>query len=79
MGFTSPQDFIGPISPKVVDRADSRGAGSDRSVNVLEQLSPGTGRISTAEEVAQLIAFAAAPNNINGVDLTVDGGVTKQV
>jgi NAD(P)-dependent dehydrogenase (short-subunit alcohol dehydrogenase family) len=38
-----------------------------------------TGRITTPEEVALLIAFTASPNNINGAEYLIDGGVIKNV
>lgn len=38
-----------------------------------------TGRISTPEEVARLIAFLASPINITGNEYLVDGGLTKNV
>ncbi|MEY9841985.1 SDR family NAD(P)-dependent oxidoreductase [Streptacidiphilus sp. EB103A] len=43
----------------------------------LSTLGASTGRVSTPEEVARLIVFAASPNNITGHDLVVDGGVLK--
>ncbi|CAM3916081.1 SDR family oxidoreductase [Kibdelosporangium persicum] len=43
----------------------------------LDQLGAATGRVSTAEEVARLIVFAASPNNITGADFLIDGGVVK--
>jgi NAD(P)-dependent dehydrogenase (short-subunit alcohol dehydrogenase family) len=42
-------------------------------------LGPSTGRISTPEEVARLIVFAASPNNLTGAELLVDGGVVKHI
>lgn len=36
-----------------------------------------TGRITTPEEVARLIAFLASPNNITGNEYLIDGGMTK--
>jgi NAD(P)-dependent dehydrogenase (short-subunit alcohol dehydrogenase family) len=51
--------------------------------DLVEQLIDGigsaTGRISTPEEVARLIAFAASPNNITGAELLIDGGIIKHV
>ncbi|MGN9783922.1 SDR family NAD(P)-dependent oxidoreductase [Nonomuraea sp. ZG12] len=38
-----------------------------------------TGRISTPEEVARLIAFLAAPSNITGNEYVIDGGMVKNV
>ncbi|WP_037272234.1 SDR family NAD(P)-dependent oxidoreductase [Kibdelosporangium aridum] len=44
---------------------------------LLSQLSASTGRVSTPAEVAQLIVFAASPNNVTGTDYLVDGGMVK--
>jgi NAD(P)-dependent dehydrogenase (short-subunit alcohol dehydrogenase family) len=38
-----------------------------------------TGRMSTPEEVARLIAFLASPNNITGAEYLIDGGMIKNV
>jgi NAD(P)-dependent dehydrogenase (short-subunit alcohol dehydrogenase family) len=38
-----------------------------------------TGRISTPEEVAGLIAFLASPVNITGNEYLIDGGMIKNV
>jgi NAD(P)-dependent dehydrogenase (short-subunit alcohol dehydrogenase family) len=38
-----------------------------------------TGRITTPEEVARLIAFTASPNNITGAEYLIDGGIVKNV
>lgn len=38
-----------------------------------------TGRITTPEEVARLIAFAASPNNITGSELLIDGGIIRSM
>jgi NAD(P)-dependent dehydrogenase (short-subunit alcohol dehydrogenase family) len=38
-----------------------------------------TGRMSTPEEVARLIAFLASPNNITGNEYLIDGGMIKNV
>jgi NAD(P)-dependent dehydrogenase (short-subunit alcohol dehydrogenase family) len=38
-----------------------------------------TGRITTPEEVARLIAFLASPNNITGNEYLIDGGMIKNV
>jgi NAD(P)-dependent dehydrogenase (short-subunit alcohol dehydrogenase family) len=40
-------------------------------------LGASTGRLSTPEEVARLIAFAASSNNITGAEYLIDGGVVK--
>jgi NAD(P)-dependent dehydrogenase (short-subunit alcohol dehydrogenase family) len=36
-----------------------------------------TGRLTTPDEVARLIAFIATPNNITGAEYLIDGGVVK--
>jgi NAD(P)-dependent dehydrogenase (short-subunit alcohol dehydrogenase family) len=46
---------------------------------LMGNLGASTGRITTPEEVARLIAFAASPNNISGAELLIDGGVIKNV
>ncbi|WP_067812712.1 SDR family NAD(P)-dependent oxidoreductase [Actinomadura kijaniata] len=38
-----------------------------------------TGRLSTSQEVARLIAFLASPSNITGNEYLIDGGMTKHV
>jgi NAD(P)-dependent dehydrogenase (short-subunit alcohol dehydrogenase family) len=38
-----------------------------------------TGRMSTPDEVARLIAFLASPNNITGNEYLIDGGMIKNV
>jgi NAD(P)-dependent dehydrogenase (short-subunit alcohol dehydrogenase family) len=45
----------------------------------MEALRPSTGRVTTPEEVARLIAFAASPNNITGADYLIDGGLVKSL
>jgi NAD(P)-dependent dehydrogenase (short-subunit alcohol dehydrogenase family) len=45
--------------------------------DLLDGLGVPTGRMTTPEEVARLIAFAASPNNITGADYLIDGGVVK--
>jgi NAD(P)-dependent dehydrogenase (short-subunit alcohol dehydrogenase family) len=44
---------------------------------LMDSLGASTGRLTTPEEVARLIAFAAAPNNITGAEFVIDGGVIK--
>ena len=43
----------------------------------MDTLGASTGRITTPEEVARLIAFAASPSNITGADYLIDGGSVK--
>lgn len=44
---------------------------------LMEMVGSSTGRISTPEEVARLIAFAASPSNISGAEYLIDGGAVK--
>jgi NAD(P)-dependent dehydrogenase (short-subunit alcohol dehydrogenase family) len=69
--WTDPDGFIGRI-------AREQGIAHEDFVRrSTDALGASTGRISTPEEVARLIAFAASPNNINGAEYLVDGGITK--
>jgi NAD(P)-dependent dehydrogenase (short-subunit alcohol dehydrogenase family) len=56
--------------------------GSDHATfaaQLMDSLGAATGRLSTPEEVARAIAFAASPNNITGNELLVDGGIVKNL
>lgn len=44
---------------------------------LISSMGSSTGRMTTPEEVARLIAFAASPNNITGAEFLIDGGVIK--
>jgi NAD(P)-dependent dehydrogenase (short-subunit alcohol dehydrogenase family) len=46
---------------------------------MLSTFDASTGRITTPEEVARLIAFTASPNNITGSEYLIDGGVIKSI
>lgn len=46
---------------------------------MMASLGASTGRISTPEEVARLVAFLASPNNITGTEHLIDGGIVKQL
>jgi NAD(P)-dependent dehydrogenase (short-subunit alcohol dehydrogenase family) len=46
---------------------------------MLSTMGASTGRLSTPEEVARLIAFTASPNNITGAEYLIDGGIVKNV
>jgi NAD(P)-dependent dehydrogenase (short-subunit alcohol dehydrogenase family) len=46
---------------------------------LLSTAGAATGRITTPEEVARLIAFTASPNNITGAEYLIDGGIVKNV
>jgi NAD(P)-dependent dehydrogenase (short-subunit alcohol dehydrogenase family) len=76
----------GPVSTGVWEDEDgfvgkvARSRGSTHEEfrqQFLDQLGASTGRVSTPEEVARLIVFAASPNNITGTDYVIDGGVVK--
>jgi NAD(P)-dependent dehydrogenase (short-subunit alcohol dehydrogenase family) len=69
--WTDPDGFIGRL-------AQEQGVSHETlSEEFMTSLGASTGLVSTPEEVARLIAFAAAPNNITGTDFLVDGGVIK--
>jgi NAD(P)-dependent dehydrogenase (short-subunit alcohol dehydrogenase family) len=69
--WTDPEGFIGRI-------AAHQGVPHEAfAKQLMAGMGASTGRMSTPEEVARLVVFAAAPNNINGADLLVDGGVVK--
>jgi NAD(P)-dependent dehydrogenase (short-subunit alcohol dehydrogenase family) len=71
--WTDPDGFIGRI-------AQEQGASHQDFVQQMtDSLGASTGRISTPEEVARLITFLASPNNINGAEYLVDGGVIKNL
>lgn len=46
---------------------------------LISTLGPSTGRLTTPVEVARLVAFLAAPNNITGAEYLIDGGVIKNL
>jgi NAD(P)-dependent dehydrogenase (short-subunit alcohol dehydrogenase family) len=46
---------------------------------LLSATGASTGRITTPEESARLIAFTASPNNITGAEYLIDGGIVKSV
>jgi NAD(P)-dependent dehydrogenase (short-subunit alcohol dehydrogenase family) len=69
--WTDPDGFIGRVGRR-------QGLDHDTFAAQLQTaLGASTGRISTPEEVARLVVLAAAPNNINGAELVVDGGLLK--
>ncbi|MBF6228787.1 SDR family oxidoreductase [Nocardia abscessus] len=71
--WTDPDGFIGRL-------AQREGIAHDTFVQQMtETLGASTGRISTPAEVARLITFAVSPNNINGAEYIIDGGITKNV
>lgn len=71
--WTDPDGFIARI-------AQEQGQTHEKFVEqMLGSLGASTGRISTPEEVARLVAFLASPNNINGAEYLIDGGIVKNV
>lgn len=71
--WTDPDGLIGRI-------ARLQGISHEDFVQQMtDSLGASTGRISTPEEVARLIAFVASPNNINGAEYLIDGGIIKHV
>ncbi|MEV4450600.1 MULTISPECIES: SDR family NAD(P)-dependent oxidoreductase [Streptomyces] len=69
--WTDPDGFMGTLAKAQGVTMEALQAQS------LATLGASTGRVSTPQEVARLIVFAASPNNITGHDLVVDGGVIK--
>lgn len=69
--WTDPNGFIAHLAAKqgVAHEAFAK--------QLMGALGASTGRLSTPEEVARLIAFAASPNNITGAEYLIDGGVVK--
>lgn len=71
--WADPDGFVGRL-------AKEQGVPHDTFVEqAMSGFGVTTGRITTPEEVAQLIAFLAAPNNITGNEYLVDGGMIKNV
>jgi NAD(P)-dependent dehydrogenase (short-subunit alcohol dehydrogenase family) len=69
-------DPDGPIARLAKENGVDHQAFADQ---LLSDFGVTTGRITTPEEVARLIAFAASPNNITGADFLIDGGVVKNI
>ncbi|MDT3396617.1 SDR family oxidoreductase [Streptomyces sp. B1866] len=71
--FTDPDGFIATL-------ARQQGVTLEEfTQQMLTGFQVTTGRVSTPEEVARLIAFAASPNNITGTEFIIDGGLVKTV
>jgi NAD(P)-dependent dehydrogenase (short-subunit alcohol dehydrogenase family) len=71
--WTSPDGFIARV-------AKEQGLSHDAFADQLkDSLGASTGRLSTPEEVARLVAFVASPNNITGAEYIIDGGVVKNL
>lgn len=69
-------DPDGPIGRLAKENGVEHQAFADQ---VLSGLGASTGRITTPEEVARLIVFAASPSNITGAEFLIDGGIVKSV
>jgi NAD(P)-dependent dehydrogenase (short-subunit alcohol dehydrogenase family) len=68
--------WLGPQG--VAAQASALGAGDAESIIASARKSVPIGRFSTAEEVADVIAFLASPRagSITGTTVTIDGGIT---
>ena len=64
-------------TPMLYAEGAARGLGPEASVKEADKLSP-TGRVTTSEEVAALVAFLASENaaQITGAAIPIDGGNT---
>jgi NAD(P)-dependent dehydrogenase (short-subunit alcohol dehydrogenase family) len=71
--WTEPNGFIGRV-------AQHQGIPhQDFVAQMTASLGASTGRITTPDEVANLITFVASPNNISGAEYLIDGGITKSL
>ncbi|KAB2352428.1 SDR family oxidoreductase [Actinomadura rudentiformis] len=71
--WTDPDGFVGRL-------AKEQGVSHEAFVEqAMGGLGVTTGRISTSQEVARLIAFLASPSNITGNEYFIDGGLIKSV
>lgn len=69
--WTDPEGAMGRL-------AAAEGLGHQEFVErFLGEMGATTGRVTTPEEVARLIVFSAAPNNVHGADILIDGGIVK--
>ena len=69
--WTDPDGFIALV-------AERQGMDPEAfAKQLLGTLGAATGRITTPEEVASVVAFAAAPNNLTGTEIILDGGTVK--
>ena len=69
--WTDPDGFIALV-------AERQGMDPEAfAKQLLGTLGASTGRITTPEEVASVVAFAAAPNNLTGTEIILDGGTVK--
>jgi NAD(P)-dependent dehydrogenase (short-subunit alcohol dehydrogenase family) len=69
--WTDPDGFIARVAR---EQGAEHEAFADR---LMSTMGASTGRLTTPEEVARLIAFAASPSNITGAEFLIDGGVIK--
>jgi NAD(P)-dependent dehydrogenase (short-subunit alcohol dehydrogenase family) len=69
--WTDPDGFIAHLA------AQQGVAHEPFAKQLLDGLGAATGRLTTPDEVARLIAFLAAPSNITGAEYLIDGGVVK--
>ncbi|GLZ79668.1 3-oxoacyl-ACP reductase [Actinorhabdospora filicis] len=71
--WTDPDGFIAQLARR-------QGMGHREFADrLMESIDAPTGRISTPEEVARTILFAASPNNTTGAELFVDGGLVRHL
>jgi NAD(P)-dependent dehydrogenase (short-subunit alcohol dehydrogenase family) len=69
--WTDPDGFIARVAH---EQGVEHGAFAEQ---LMSTMGASTGRLTTPEEVARLIAFAASPSNITGAEFLIDGGVIK--
>jgi NAD(P)-dependent dehydrogenase (short-subunit alcohol dehydrogenase family) len=69
--WTDPNGFIAQLA------AHQGVAHESFAKQLMAGMGAATGRLTTPDEVAKLIAFVAAPNNITGAEYLIDGGVVK--
>ncbi|MET0235120.1 MAG: SDR family NAD(P)-dependent oxidoreductase [Kibdelosporangium sp.] len=71
--WSDPDGFIGQV-------AKAQGVAHEVfAEQMIKSIGSATGRLTTPEEVARLIVFAAAPNNISGADYLIDGSALRTV
>ena len=71
--WTDPDGFVARL-------AQAQGVSPESlKPQLLDSLGVNTGRVTTPEEVARLIVFTASPNNINGAEYLIDGGIIKNL
>lgn len=71
--WTDPDGFIARMAKR-------QGIAHDEFARLaMASTGASTGRITTPEEVARLIAFVASPNNISGSEFLIDGGIIRSI